>query len=98
MAKIGKSIDKKPKLRDRFLWWLSGKESTCQGGLIPVLGMSPGEGNGNPCQYSCLENPMDRGATAGQSMGLQRVRGTYRDRKEIIDCQDTEGKENKLDL
>ena len=30
-------------------------------GLIPVLGGSPGEGNGNPLQYSCLENPMDRG-------------------------------------
>ena len=31
-------------------------------GLIPGLGRSPGEGNGNPVQYSCLENPMDRGA------------------------------------
>ena len=31
-------------------------------GLIPELGRSPGEGNGNPLQYSCLENPMDRGA------------------------------------
>ena len=29
---------------------------------IPGLGRSPGEGNGNPLQYSCLENPMDRGA------------------------------------
>ena len=29
-------------------------------GLIPGLGRSPGEGNGNPLQYSCLENPMDR--------------------------------------
>ena len=28
-------------------------------GLIPGSGRSPGEGNGNPCQYSCLENPMD---------------------------------------
>ena len=32
------------------------------GYLIPGLGRSPGEGNGNPLQYSCLENPMDRGA------------------------------------
>ena len=32
-------------------------------GLIPGSGRSPGEGNGNPLQYSCLENPMDRGAT-----------------------------------
>ena len=31
-------------------------------GLIPVLGRSPGGGHGNPLQYSCLENPMDRGA------------------------------------
>ena len=31
-------------------------------GLIPGLGRSPGEGNGNTVQYSCLENPMDRGA------------------------------------
>ena len=31
-------------------------------GLIPVLGRSPGEGNGNPLQYSCLENPMNGGA------------------------------------
>ena len=31
-------------------------------GSIPVLGRSPGEGNGNPFQYSCLENPMEGGA------------------------------------
>ena len=31
-------------------------------GLIPGSGRSPGEGNGNPLQYSCLENPMDSGA------------------------------------
>ena len=31
-------------------------------GLISMSGKSPGEGNGNPLQYSCLENPMDRGA------------------------------------
>ena len=31
-------------------------------GSIPGLGRSPGDGNGNPLQYSCLENPMDRGA------------------------------------
>ena len=32
-------------------------------GSIPGLGRSPGRGHGNPLQYSCLENPMDRGAT-----------------------------------
>ena len=34
-------------------------------GSIPGLGRSPGEGNGSPLQYSCLENPMDRGAAVG---------------------------------
>ena len=48
-------------------WWLSGKESTCiardsrDAGSTPGLGRSPGEGNGNPLQYSHLGN-MDRGA------------------------------------
>ena len=41
-------------------------------GLIPGLGRPPGEGNGNPLQYSCLENSMEPGGL--QSMGLQRVR------------------------
>ena len=42
-----------------------GKESACNAGdldSIPRLGRSPGEGNGNPLQYSCLENPMNREA------------------------------------
>ena len=46
-------------------WWISGKESaldTEDVGLIPGLGRSPGEGNGNPILYCCLGNPMDRGA------------------------------------
>ena len=49
-------------------WWLSGKESACNTGatgdtgLIPGLGRSPGGGYDNPLQYSCLENPTDRGA------------------------------------
>ena len=41
------------------------KASACNAGdlgSIPGSGRSPGEGNGNPLQYSCLENPMDRGA------------------------------------
>ena len=44
---------------------LEGKASACgveDPGSIPASGRSPGEGNGNPLQYSCLENPMDRGA------------------------------------
>ena len=44
-----------------------GKESACNvGGSIPELGRSPGEGNGHPLQYSCLENPMDRGSMSPQ--------------------------------
>ena len=44
-------------------WWLNGKESTCSAedaDLISGSGRSPGEGNGNPLQYSCLKHPMDR--------------------------------------
>ena len=44
---------------------LDGKESACNAGdpgSIPGLGRSPGEGNGYPLQYSCLENSTDRGA------------------------------------
>ena len=54
-----------------------GKASAYNAGdldSIPRLGRSPGEGNGNPLQYSYLENPLDRVAWwAVQSMGSQRV-------------------------
>ena len=40
---------------------------------IPGLGRSPGGGHGNPLQYSCLENPMDRGPGGLQSTELQRL-------------------------
>ena len=53
-----------------------GKESACNAGYlgsIPGLGRSPGEGNGNPFQYSCLENPMDRGAWQTTVHGVARV-------------------------
>ena len=43
-------------------------------GSIPSPGRAPGEGDGNPLQYSCLENPMDRGAWQATVMGSQRVR------------------------
>ena len=43
-------------------------------GVTPEPGRSPGIGNGNPLQYFCLENPMDRGTWQGlQSMGSKRV-------------------------
>ena len=38
--------------------------------LIPGSGRSPGEGNGNPLQYSCLENPMDREASQATVSGV----------------------------
>ena len=55
---------------------LDGKESACNAGdlgSIPGSGRSPGEGNGYPTPYSCLENSIDRGVWQVQSMGLQRV-------------------------
>ena len=54
-----------------------GKESACNAGdpgLIPGLGRSPGGGNGNPLQYSCLENPMDRGAWGVTVHGVAKSR------------------------
>ena len=57
--------------------WLSGKESTFNAGdlgSIPGLGRSPREGNGNPLQNPCLENPMDRGAWQTTVHRVTRVR------------------------
>ena len=42
-------------------------------GSVPELGRPPGEGNGNPLQYSCLENPMDSGALQATVHGVARV-------------------------
>ena len=50
-----------------------GNESACSAGdpgSIPGLGRSPGEGNGNPLQYPCLENLMDRGAWLTAAHGV----------------------------
>ena len=57
-----------PDVTASFPPWFRGKESACNAGdtgdagSIPGSGRSPGEGHGNPLWYSCLENPMDRGA------------------------------------
>ena len=61
----------------RLPWWLIGKESACKPGdrgLIPGLGRYPGGGHGNPLQYSCLENPMDRGAWQATVHGVSKSR------------------------
>ena len=47
-------------------------------GSIPGLGRSPGEGNGNPVQYSCLENPMDGGAWWATLHGRKELDTTER--------------------
>ena len=52
-----------------------GKESACNAGdlgLIPGSGRSPGEGNGNPLQCSCLENPLDGGAWCATVHGVTK--------------------------
>ena len=61
-------------------FWLSDKESACSAGdagdagSVPGLGRSPGGGHGNPPQYSCLENPMDRGAWWATVHGVAKSR------------------------
>ena len=58
--------------------WLNGKESTCSAeavgnlGLIPGSGRSPGGGNGNLVQYSCWDNPMDRGTWQSTLHGVTK--------------------------
>ena len=69
---LNRSIDGLPK-------WLSGKESACSAGdvsSVSGLGRSPGEGNDNPFQYSCLRNPMYRGAWWATVCGVAEVVGT----------------------
>ena len=65
-----------------------GKEAVCNAGdwgLIPESGRSPGEGNGNPLQYSCLENPMDRGAWRAT------VHGVAKSQTRLSDWHDNKG-------
>ena len=70
--------DKNPNNLKGLPWWLNGKESACNAGasgdmgLIPGSGRSAGEGNGNPFQYSCLENPVDRGASWATVHGVAK--------------------------
>ena len=68
------------KIRMGLSWWLNGKEPICNtggAGSIPGLGRPPGEGNGSPLQYSCLEKPMDGGvrrADRGYTKGWTQLR------------------------
>ena len=58
-----------------FLGGSDSKASVCNEGdpgSIPGLGGSPGEGSGNPLQYSCLENPMDRGVSESAVHGVAK--------------------------
>ena len=55
-------------------WAVKNPAKSGDSGSISGLKRSPGEGNGNPLQYSCLGSPMDRRAWQVQSMGLQEVR------------------------
>ena len=59
--------------------WLRGKESACQCrrvGSISWSGRFPGEGNGNPLQYSCLGNPMDGGVWQAAVYGFKEELNT----------------------
>ena len=60
---------------NKLPWWLSGKEPIWDAGVVGLsrgLGRSPGEGHGNPIQYSCLGNPMDKGASWATVHGLAK--------------------------
>ena len=62
----------------------NNKELACNAGdlgSIPGLGRSPGEGNGNPIQYSCLENPMDSGAWWATVHGVEKSQTRLSDKK-----------------
>jgi len=60
-------------------WRLRGRESACQArdvSSVPELGISSREGNGNPFQYSCLGNPMGRGAWWAAVLGVAKESDT----------------------
>ena len=70
---------------NNWVYWIKGASPVAQTvkksawnmgdpGSVPGSGRSPGEGNGNPLQYSCLENPMDRGAWRATVYGVTKSR------------------------
>ena len=86
-----------------FPWWLSGKKSTCQCrrhkrlGFGPWSGRSPGERNGNPLQYSSLENPMDRKGWCGyKSMESHRTGHDYVTKQRVPEEKASKGTINRI--
>ena len=72
-----------------FLCGSDGEESVCSAGdpgLILGLGRCPGEGNGNPLQYSCLENSMDRGAWWATVHGITKSQTQLSDYTCMLSC------------
>ena len=88
-AVVGSPLGERPRwiwgrvsAKDGFPGALDSKESawnTGDPGLMPGSGRSPGEGNGYPLQYSCLENPMDRGAWWATVHGVAKSQTRLRD-------------------
>ena len=69
-------------MKEVFPGGSGSKESACNAGgqgSVPGLGRSPGEGNGNPLQYTCLGNPMDRGAWRAIGHGVAKELDTFSD-------------------
>ena len=78
--------------REGFPGGIDGKESACDAGdlcSIPGSGRCPREGNGNPLQYSCLENPMDRGAWWPIGHGVARVGHDFMTKPWVERCVNT---------
>ena len=92
-----KEQDKADRLNNNNMQF--SKESSCNTGapgLIPGSGRSPGEGNGNPLQYSCLENYMDRGSQWGTVCGVIKSQIQLSDQHTHINFQATDRYEKKI--
>ena len=73
---LAKSVKLEFGLNPGFPHSSGGKESACSTGdpgLIPGSRRSPGEGNGNPLQFSCLKNPMDRSLVGSSPWGCKEL-------------------------
>ena len=73
----------------QVFWHQHDKECTCNAGdlgWIPRLGRSPGGGHGNPLQYSCLENPMDKGAWRATVHGVTKTQTRLSNKHSRFKC------------